>query len=90
MGLTYGYDIYLPPGNVAGALTALAELAPPSRVVRPLEVTLRGGDRVVLPFTSGFESEPVDCSTSDTLDLDTSLMFGLDDAVREYGEVSGF
>lgn len=84
MGLTYGYDIYLRPRNVAGALANLAELAPPNRGVPPLELTLPGGDRLVLPFTSRFKSEPVDCSTSSTLELDTSIMFGADDVVREY------
>ncbi|MFI1728722.1 hypothetical protein ACH40E_05680 [Streptomyces acidicola] len=89
MGLIYGYDIYLRPRNVAGALATLAELAPPTRGVPPLELTLPGGDRLVLPFTSHFKSEPVDCSTSSTLELDTSIMFGVDDAVREYGEARG-
>ncbi|MFC9466910.1 hypothetical protein [Streptomyces coelicoflavus] len=89
MGLDYGYDIYLRPRNVAGALSAVAALAPPSRDVPPLDVTLPGGERVVLPFTSGFGSEPVDCSARGTLRLDTSLMFPVDDAVRAYGESSG-
>ncbi|CAM5639344.1 hypothetical protein STENM36S_01600 [Streptomyces tendae] len=75
MGLTYGYDVYLAPRNVAGALAAVAELAAPSRDVPPLDVTLPGGERITLPFTSGFRSEPVDCSSIDTFDLDTSLMF---------------
>ncbi|KOX11421.1 hypothetical protein [Streptomyces sp. NRRL B-3648] len=86
MGLTYGYDIYVRPRNIARALTELAGLAPPDRDVPPLEVTLPRGERLLLPFTSGFESEPVDCSGSSTLDLDTSLVFGVDDAVREYME----
>ncbi|MGW4047877.1 hypothetical protein [Streptomyces sp. NPDC004721] len=89
MGLTYGYDIYLRPRNVARALANLAELAPPTRDVPPLELTLPGGDRLALPFTSHFNSEPVDCSTSSTLELDTSIMFGVDDAVPEYGETHG-
>ncbi|MFG2314181.1 hypothetical protein [Streptomyces tendae] len=89
MGLTYGYDVYLRPWNVAGALTAVAGLAPPSRDVPPLDVTLPGGERVTLPFTSGFGSEPVDCAGSETLDLDTSLMFPVDDAVRAYAESYG-
>ncbi|WP_392675061.1 hypothetical protein [Streptomyces sp. LN785] len=89
MGLTYGYDIYLPPRNVARALTDLAELAPPPRGKPSLELTLPGGDQLVLPFTSDFKSEPVDCSTSGTLELDTSIMFDVDDAVREYGETHG-
>ncbi|MFF1445628.1 hypothetical protein [Streptomyces sp. NPDC058295] len=89
MGLTYGYDIYLRPRNVARALANLAELAPPTRDVPPLELTLPGGDRLTLPFTSHFMSEPLDCSTGSTLELDTSIMFGADDAVREYGEVHG-
>ncbi|MFC8418008.1 hypothetical protein OHA99_24130 [Streptomyces coelicoflavus] len=89
MGLTYGYDIYLRPQDVAGALAAVAELAPPSLDVPPLDVTLPDGERIVLPFTSGFGSEPVDCSARDTLRLDTSLMFPVDDAVRAYGEASG-
>ncbi|MFJ1551532.1 hypothetical protein [Streptomyces sp. NPDC088246] len=55
----------------------------------PLELILPGGDRLVLPFTSHFKSEPVDSSTSSTLELDTSIMFGVDDAVRECGEAHG-
>ncbi|MFH9087764.1 hypothetical protein [Streptomyces sp. NPDC017673] len=89
MGLVYGYDIYLRPRNVARALANLAELAPPARAVPPLEVTLPGGERLVLPFTSRFRSEPVDCSTSSTLDLDTSLMFDVDDALREFAQTDG-
>ncbi|MFI6279227.1 hypothetical protein [Streptomyces sp. NPDC050988] len=89
MGLVYGYDIYLRPRNVARALANLAELAAPDRAVPPLEVTLPGGDRLVLPFTSHFESEPVDCSSSSTLELDTSLMFDVDDALREYARPNG-
>ncbi|MFE3557840.1 hypothetical protein ACFXKW_23665 [Streptomyces sp. NPDC059193] len=89
MGLTYGYDIYLRPRNVARALTNLARLAPPARAVPPLEVTLPGGDRLVLPFTSHFKSEPVDCSASGTLELDMSLMFDVDDALREYVQTIG-
>ncbi|MER7057522.1 MULTISPECIES: hypothetical protein [unclassified Streptomyces] len=89
MGLLYGYDIYLRPRSVARALAILAKLAPPARAVPPLEVTLPDGDRVVLPFTSHFESEPVVCSTSGTLELDTSLMFDVDDAVREYVQTCG-
>ncbi|WP_129308941.1 hypothetical protein [Streptomyces sp. L2] len=88
MGLIYSYSIYLPPRNVAGALVRLARLAPPGR--RPsLEVALPGGDRVSLPFTSGFKSDPVDCSAGETVELDTSIMFDLDDALREYCETSG-
>ncbi|SFY50065.1 hypothetical protein [Streptomyces sp. F-1] len=89
MGLTYGYDIHLPPRNVARALTDLAGLAPPSRDVPPLALTLPGGVRLALPFTSRFESEPVDCSAGGTLELDTSLLFGVDDVVREYAEHCG-
>ncbi|WP_327239055.1 hypothetical protein OG243_02900 [Streptomyces sp. NBC_01318] len=89
MGLIYGYDIYLRPRNVAKALANLAELAPQTRDVSPLELTLPGGDRLVLPFTSHFKSEPVDCSTSSTLELDTSIMFDVDDALREYAETGG-
>ena len=89
MGLIYGYDIYLRPRNVAKALANLAELAPQTRDVSPLELTLPGGDRLVLPFTSHFKSEPVDCSTSSTLELDTSIMFDVDDALREYAQTGG-
>ncbi|SMF87425.1 hypothetical protein [Streptomyces sp. Amel2xC10] len=89
MGLIYGYDIHLRPGNVARALARLAGLAPAGRDVPPLEVTLPGGERIVLPFTSQFESGPVDCSTGSTLDLDTSLMFDADDALRAYAQPNG-
>ncbi|MEU0299958.1 hypothetical protein ABZ252_10890 [Streptomyces sp. NPDC006175] len=89
MGLTYAYDIYLRPRNVASALTHLAGLAPPASRVPPLDLTLPGGDRLALPFTSHFESEPVDCSGGGTFELDTSLMFDVDDALREYAETGG-
>ncbi|MFJ2173992.1 hypothetical protein ACIOHE_13900 [Streptomyces sp. NPDC087851] len=89
MGLTYGYDIYLRPRNVATALARLAELAPPDPRVPPLEVALPGGDRAVLPFTSHFKSDPVDCSTGSPLDLDMSLTFDVDDALRAYAAADG-
>ncbi|MEU0075048.1 hypothetical protein ABZ027_36765 [Streptomyces sp. NPDC006332] len=89
MGLIYSYDIYLRPWNVVRALANLAELAPPARAVPPLEITLPGGDRLVLPFTSHFKSEPVDCSTTSKLDLDTSIMFDVDDALREFAKTHG-
>ncbi|WP_327180540.1 hypothetical protein [Streptomyces sp. NBC_01334] len=89
MGLIYSYDMYLRPRNVARTLTCLAELAPPSPAVPPLEITLPGGDRLALPFTSHFRSDPVDCSLSGTLELDTSLMFDADDALREYAQTDG-
>lgn len=89
MGLIHGYDIYLRPRNVARALANLAELAAPGRAVPPLEVTLPGGARIVLPFTSRFESDPVDCSTGGTLELDMSLTFAVDDALREYEREGG-
>ncbi|MFC8402625.1 hypothetical protein ACFUG9_03235 [Streptomyces griseoincarnatus] len=89
MGLTYSYGIYLRPENAARALNKVAQLAPPERRVPPLAVTLPGGERVVLPFTSGFESEPVDCTGKDRVTLDTSLMFPADEAVRAYAEAGG-
>ncbi|MEU2497719.1 hypothetical protein ACPCC5_18745 [Streptomyces pseudogriseolus] len=75
MGLTYGYDIHLRPENVARALTEVAKLAPPGREAPPLPVALPDGERVVLPFTASFESEPVGCSSLDSFELDTSIMF---------------
>ncbi|MFF2431971.1 hypothetical protein [Streptomyces mirabilis] len=84
MGLDYSYEIIVPAQNVARALVELTELAPPTRRMMPLTVTMPGGDQVVVPFTSNFKSEPVDCSTSGRLELDTSIMFGVDDAVREF------
>ncbi|MFD5463731.1 hypothetical protein ACFWIQ_13060 [Kitasatospora sp. NPDC127059] len=84
MGLDYSYEIFVPTRNVARALARVAELAPPNRRTPPLTVTLPGGDRVAVPFTSNFRSEPVDCSAGGTLDLDTVLLFGADDVVREY------
>ncbi|MEE1805363.1 hypothetical protein [Streptomyces sp. BE133] len=84
MGLSYSYEIFVPAQNVARALLELTKLAPPTRRVTPLMVTMPGGDRVVVPFTSNFKSEPVDCSTSGRLELDTSIMFGVDEAVREF------
>jgi hypothetical protein len=87
MGLDYSYEIFMPAQNIAGALAELAELAPRPHRVPPLTLTMPGGDQVIVPFTSNFKSEPVDCSTSGMLELDTSIMFGVDDAVREFFEV---
>ncbi|MGV9453736.1 hypothetical protein [Streptomyces sp. NPDC003635] len=89
MGLVYGYEVYLRPRNVARALAELARLAPPARAVAPLEVTLPGGGRLLLPFTSRFERDPVDCSTSGRLELDMSLMVDVDDTLREYARTGG-
>ncbi|MFB7944358.1 hypothetical protein ACFC6L_05505 [Kitasatospora phosalacinea] len=44
----------------------------------PLELTLPTGERLALPFTSNFRSEPVDCSAGGPLDLDTSLLFDVE------------
>lgn len=89
MGLDYSYEIFVPARNVARTLAALAELAPRTGRVPPLDVTLPGGGQLVVPFTSNFASEPVDCSAGGTLDLDTTIMFGVDGAVRAYVEGGG-
>ncbi|MFI5530344.1 hypothetical protein ACIA8O_17565 [Kitasatospora sp. NPDC051853] len=84
MGIDYSYEVFVPARNVALALTELAELAPRTRRLPPTTVTLPGGDQVVLPFTSNFKSDPVDCSAGGRLNLDTTIMFGVDDdAMRE-------
>ncbi|MFF2045545.1 hypothetical protein ACFVVX_34515 [Kitasatospora sp. NPDC058170] len=87
MGIDYSYEIFVPAQNVARALSELAELAPRTGRRSQTTVTLPGGDQVVLPFTSKFKSGPVDCSTSSTLDLDTTIMFGVDDDTMR--ELSG-
>ncbi|WP_037684352.1 hypothetical protein [Streptomyces griseus] len=84
MGLDYSYEIFMPPRNVARALTRLAELAPQGRHMPPLPITLPSGEQLIVPFTSRFKSEPVDCSAGGTLELDTSVMIGVDEAVREF------
>jgi hypothetical protein len=84
MGLDYSYEIFMPPRNVVTALTRLAELAPQGRDTPPLPVTLPGGEQLIVPFTSNFKSEPVDCSAGGTLELDTSIVIGVDDAMREF------
>ncbi|MFD7162945.1 hypothetical protein [Streptomyces violascens] len=89
MGLIYGYDIYLRPRHVARVLANLAEVASPGGAVPPLDVTLPGGEQLVLPFTSHFKSGPVDCATSSTLELDMSLVFDIDDELREYAQTGG-
>ncbi|MFB7864765.1 hypothetical protein [Streptomyces sp. NPDC056069] len=89
MGIDYSYEIVVPPRNVARALTELAELAPRAGGGPLTTVTLPGGDQVLLPFTSNFRNEPVDCSDGSTLHLDTAIMFGIDDdAMREFSETS--
>ncbi|MGW5343383.1 hypothetical protein [Streptomyces sp. HUAS TT3] len=84
MGLDYSYEIFMPPRNVARVLTRLAELAPQGCDTPQLPVTLPGGEQLVVPFTSNFKSEPVDCSAGGSLELDTSIVIGVDDAVREF------
>lgn len=84
MGLDYSYEIFMPPRNVVRALTRLAELAPQGRDTPPLSITLPGGEQLIVPFTSGYKSEPVDCSAGGTIELDTSIMIGVDDAMREF------
>lgn len=84
MGLDYSYEIFMPPRNVARALTRLAELAPPGRATPGLPVTLPGGEHLILPFTSAFKTEPVDCSAGGPLELDTSILFVVDDAMLEF------
>ncbi|MFD4023399.1 hypothetical protein ACFWRV_07760 [Streptomyces sp. NPDC058576] len=84
MGLDYSYRILVPAHDVGRALIELTELAPPARRETPLTVTMPGGARLDVPFTSNFTSEPVDCSAGDKLELDTCILFGVDDAVREY------
>ncbi|MFD5343406.1 hypothetical protein ACFWJY_06470 [Streptomyces anulatus] len=89
MGLDYSYEIFTPARNVTRALAELVELAPRTRRVPPLTLTVPGGDQLVVPFTSNFKSDPVDCSTDGTLELDTSIMVGVDDAVRRFVEGRG-
>ncbi|MGW5425103.1 hypothetical protein [Streptomyces sp. NPDC003943] len=84
MGLDYSYEIFMPRRSVVRALTRLAELAPQGRETPLLPVILPGGERLLVPFTSKFKSEPVDCSAGGTLELDTSIMVGVDEAVREF------
>ncbi|MFI6063074.1 hypothetical protein [Streptomyces sp. NPDC051286] len=84
MGLDYSYEIFMSPRNVVRALTRLAELAPQGRNTPPLPITLPGGEQLIVPFTSEYKSEPVDCSAGGTLELDTSIMIGVDDAMREF------
>jgi hypothetical protein len=86
MGLNYSYEIFVSPQNVFRALVELAELAPRTHRPPPLALTMPGGNQLVVPFTSRFKSEPVDCSTSGVFELDTSIMFGVDDVVREFFE----
>ncbi|MZD05777.1 hypothetical protein GTW43_11865 [Streptomyces sp. SID5785] len=88
MGLDYGYDIYLPPRRIPRALAVLAEHAP-THDRQPLDLTLPGGARLVLPFTSLWWSDPVDASTSDTVELDTSILFDADDEVLAYADECG-
>ncbi|MFB8241051.1 hypothetical protein ACFC58_31390 [Kitasatospora purpeofusca] len=84
MGLDYSYEIFMPPRNVVRALTRLAEIAPQARDMPPLPVTLPGGEQLIVPFTSKYKSEPVDCSATGMLELDTSIMIDVDDAIREF------
>ncbi|MFF9485033.1 hypothetical protein [Streptomyces sp. NPDC014676] len=84
MGLAYSYQIFVPAQNITRTLLELTKLAPPTSRVAPLTVTMPGGDRVVVPFTSHFKSEPVDCSTGGNLELDTSIMFDVDEVVRDF------
>lgn len=84
MGLDYSYEIFMPPRNVARALIQLTELSSPGHCAPPLRITLPGGEHLTVPFTSNFKSDPVDVSAGGPLELDTVIMFGVDDAVREF------
>ncbi|MFJ4188123.1 hypothetical protein [Kitasatospora sp. NPDC089509] len=87
MGIDYCYEIVVPARNVVRALTELAGLVPRTRRLPQTTVALPGGDQLLLPFTSNFKTEPVDCSDGSTLHLDTTLMFDVDDdAIREFSE----
>jgi len=84
MGQDYSYCVYAPASNVGRALSALVEMAPAAERP-PIEVTLPGGARMTLPFTSGSKSEPVDCSAGGDLNLDTSILIDVEDAeTRSY------
>ncbi|MEU6852790.1 hypothetical protein ABZ901_23040 [Actinacidiphila alni] len=90
MGLGYSYEIVVPAGGVGKALAEVAVSAPAGRREPPVEVTLPGGEKIVLPFTSRFRSEPVDCSAGGPLELDTSLMVPVDDdEVCAYADAGG-
>ena len=85
MGLNYSYVIYVPAANVVRALTALSEMT--TGDLGPVEVALPGGEKLLLPFTSKFKSEPVDCSAGEDLWLDTTILVDVeDDYAREYFE----
>ncbi|MFD8493318.1 hypothetical protein [Amycolatopsis sp. NPDC059657] len=84
MGLDYSYEIYLPPQNIGTALVAYSALAPPRDTPRPLELLLPGGERLDVPFTSRFKSDPVDRSEGGEFELDTTVMIGMDDHVRDF------
>jgi hypothetical protein len=87
VGLDYSYEIFVPSQNVARALTQLVELAPRGRDTPPLSLVLPGGERLVVPFTSRFGSDPIEVGEDDTLELETVIMFAVDDAIREFGRV---
>jgi hypothetical protein len=83
MGLNYSYVIYVPAADVVRALGALSEMTPGD--LGPVEVTLPDGEKLLLPFTSRFKSEPVDCSGDEELQLDTTILVDVeDDRAREY------
>ena len=82
MSLSYSYEIFMPRQNVPGALTELSNISP--RDEPPLQITLPGGEQVVVPFTSNRKSDPVDVSAGDRLELETSIMCAVDDAVLEF------
>jgi hypothetical protein len=84
VGDRYSYAIAVPTRNVSRVLTTLAAMGPKGD--RSIEVTLPGGERLVLPFTSKFRSEPVDCSDGRELELDTSILLDPadDELAQEY------
>lgn len=83
MGVDYSYEIHVPADHVVRALTVLSGMTPGD--LGPVEVTLPGGERMVLPFTSRFKNEPVDCAAGGQLLLDTSMLVDVeDDHAREY------
>jgi hypothetical protein len=89
MGHDYSYTIFVPAGNVSRALAALGAVAVAAREPVSLPVTLPGGERITVPFTSRFSSDPVDCSGGENLGLDVVMLIDLDlddDYARDYFE----
>lgn len=91
MGLDYSVNLYFRVEDVERALLATVGIAHVDAIERNLSVTLPNRKTIDLPFTSHFETEPVELAVGGRIQLDTVLLFPQAKEIFQYlGERDGF